>query len=67
MNRRPEAHWFLDRWCAELVVEDWLPVPEVADRIGTTVSYVHRSVREVYGCGVMEARARAAARQEQRA
>ena len=67
MNRRPEAHWFLDRWCAEMVVEDWLSVPEAARRAGTTDSYVARSVREVYGCGVMEARARAAARQEQRA
>ena len=55
---RPDHHWFFERWCAEMVVEDLLSARETADRLGTSYFYVLRSVRAVYGCTVMEARYR---------
>lgn len=56
MSIRPEHHWFFERWCAEMAVEYLVSIPDTARRLGTTVEYVHQSIRKVYGCGSVAAR-----------
>lgn len=62
MSQRTEAHWFLDRWCAELVVEDWVSISQAARRLGVSNRYVSAAVSRVYHCGLYSARIRRWAR-----
>ena len=56
VSPRKIKHWFLDRWCAELAVEDLLNTGYVAERLGVSREFVHQAVIRVYGCRILEAR-----------
>lgn len=62
MSQDLTPHWFLDRWCAELVVEQWRSLREAARLAGVSVDYAADAVRRVYGCGVAQARGKVADR-----
>ncbi|MCQ9618373.1 hypothetical protein L1889_18205 [Paenalcaligenes niemegkensis] len=54
-NNKP--HLLLDRWIAELAVDEWLSAEKVAEVVGVSGHCVLPAIRRVYGCGVIQVRA----------
>lgn len=58
MRKKISPHWFLDRWCAELVVEDGRQPKEVGWKLGVSYGYVVAAIARVHHCTIGAARAK---------